>query len=171
MNSKTTREQSNDAVTEPARQIETRADMTLCLDFPGHPNEIRRALTRIGRHMDRRKISRDHARAVTLVLAEVLNNIVEHAYAHRDDATIYISVTAATALVTCAVCDCGCAMPNDQLPQPKAHHLDQTKVETLPEGGFGWGLIHQLASDLRYSRQGYENHLSFSIAPPPGPLD
>ena len=39
-------------------------------------------------------------------------------------------------------------------------------MEAWPEGGFGWGLIRDLASNLTYARHEGENHLSFTIVQP-----
>jgi serine/threonine-protein kinase RsbW len=36
-------------------------------------------------------------------------------------------------------------------------------LSEMPEGGFGWLIIRQLARDVSYTRQDGVNHLSFRI--------
>ena len=36
-------------------------------------------------------------------------------------------------------------------------------MDDLPEGGFGWGLIHDLTQGLSYRRVAEENHVRFRI--------
>ncbi|AEI95819.1 MULTISPECIES: ATP-binding protein [Roseobacter] len=101
---------------------------------------------------------------IELVLAEVLNNIVEHAYppsqpsgpiaiecAHRKDGLIL------------KIKDKGYAMPDGKMPLGELGTLD-LELEDMPEGGFGWFLITHLAKDVRYERVGSENHLDMRLA-------
>jgi serine/threonine-protein kinase RsbW len=54
-------------------------------------------------------------------------------------------------------------MPDGQLPlgQPTAVDVD---LMDLPEGGFGWFLIQDLARDVTYVRVGSENRLDMRLA-------
>lgn len=94
--------------------------------------------------------------AAELVLAEVLNNIVEHAY---DGANGRIGVWAQRAghRVTCRVTDHGRPMPNGQAPK------GDLPTHQLAEGGWGWHLIRSLSQDLCYCRTAGQNILTFSI--------
>ncbi|WP_197082870.1 ATP-binding protein [Pseudorhodobacter ferrugineus] len=95
-----------------------------------------------------------------IVLAEVLNNIVEHAYA-RTTGEIQLRLVPKSDGVFVAVCDQGRAFPHEQLPQGILPVIDVDAG--LPEGGFGWFLIRTLVQDLRYQRTDTTNHLSFTL--------
>ena len=96
---------------------------------------------------------------IEIVLAEVLNNIVEHAYAERQG-EITIEVSKGPAGIGCRILDTGAAMPGLALPEGTLAPHDP---DDLPEGGFGWFLIRSLTEDLRYSRQSGMNELSFRL--------
>lgn len=95
-----------------------------------------------------------------LVMAEALNNIVEHAYAEKAG-LIEIAVDLGADGLECTITDHGAPMPNNTLPQGKAYDYDT--MDELPEGGFGWFLIHSLAQDLQYSRFRDQNFLRFRL--------
>ncbi|MBY5933232.1 ATP-binding protein [Tateyamaria omphalii] len=106
----------------------------------------------------------EEAGTVELVMAEALNNIVEHAYpetdasgpiditcAHEDDG-LHLTVT-----------DSGRAMPDGQTPVGTAAEIDVDFCD-MPEGGFGWFLIKDLAKDVTYQRQDNQNRLRLRLA-------
>ena len=92
-----------------------------------------------------------------LLLAEVMNNIGEHAYA-GGAGPIRLRLDRAAHLLTLQFEDAGRAMPGGDLP---AGHLPE--ASNLPEGGFGWFLIRALASDLSYQRAAGHNHLTLRL--------
>jgi serine/threonine-protein kinase RsbW len=92
-----------------------------------------------------------------IVLAEVLNNIVEHAYAGQQG-EISVSICSSGNGVGVCVIDRGNAFPQVELPQGKLAPANE-----LPEGGFGWFLIRSLVSELTYRRDHSTNHLSFTL--------
>jgi serine/threonine-protein kinase RsbW len=98
-----------------------------------------------------------------LVLAEVLNNIVEHAHALMRS-TIELTIRAAPQGLICTVVDCGRGMPGDCPPPGRLPEIPG-EIADLPEGGFGWHLIRLLATDLAYRRVGNRNELSFRLSP------
>ncbi|MES2142769.1 MAG: ATP-binding protein [Pseudomonadota bacterium] len=98
----------------------------------------------------------DRGRA-ELVLAEALNNIVEHAYAEAGG-EIELTLCLNGQGLNCRIVDHGAPMPGEALPQGI---LDAP--EDLPEGGFGWYLIRTLAEDLRYARVADQNQLTFRL--------
>ena len=53
-------------------------------------------------------------------------------------------------------------MPEGAVPTAKAANLN-TEIDALPEGGFGWYLIHSLTQDLDYQRDEEWNCLSFRV--------
>lgn len=107
-----------------------------------------------------RHLSDDVRGNVEIVLAEVLNNVVEHAY--RDaPGPICICIDHIAPVLAVSVFDQGAPMPGGHLPA--GHPLPIEEVEELPEGGFGWFLIRALTQDLRYDRAGEVNRLCFAV--------
>lgn len=139
-----------------------RARNALRIVLSSTPMEVRRALERVLVDLSPLELSEDERGTVELVLAEVLNNVVEHAYDTADSGVIEITVLQGVRRLFCTVTDQGRAMPGFDAPSGKAADVD-VPVEALPEGGFGWFLIRQLSNDLSYSRSGDENRLSFSL--------
>jgi serine/threonine-protein kinase RsbW len=92
-----------------------------------------------------------------IVLAEALNNIVEHAYADGSG-EIELTICVNRQGLDCRIVDHGAPMPGEALP---AGIL--AAPEDLPEGGFGWSLIRALSEDLRYARVAGQNQLTFRL--------
>lgn len=124
------------------------------------PFGVRNALLVILAHPTVAVLSDNLRGNAELVLAEVLNNIVEHAY-DGNDGQIELRLRKACGRLYCDVFDQGAAMPNGHLPAglaPPAH-----SNHDLAEGGFGWFLIRTLTEDLTYRRTDACNHLSFQL--------
>ncbi|WP_299285415.1 ATP-binding protein [uncultured Tateyamaria sp.] len=101
---------------------------------------------------------------VELVMAEALNNIVEHAYPEGDPAgPINIACKHATDGLHLTVIDEGRGMPNGRTPLGQAANLDVDFCD-IPEGGFGWFLIKDLAKDVTYQRIAPQNRLTLRLA-------
>ncbi|MFA8387431.1 MAG: ATP-binding protein [Pelagibaca sp.] len=91
---------------------------------------------------------------VQIVLAEAINNIVEHAYAGPGFGTVTLRVTLTRTSLCLHLTDWGNpfsegANPAGQVPDPQAQS----------EGGYGWFLIRALASRTRHARTAGQNHL------------
>lgn len=100
--------------------------------------------------------------AVELVLAETLNNIVEHAYGGHDAGEIQLWWTFGTGSVHFRIADSGAAMPLGKLPLcDSAKAIDHAAL--VPEGGFGWFLITGLARNIIYRRERGYNVLTFRM--------
>ena len=102
-----------------------------------------------------------HVVAGLIVLAEALNNIVEHAYAGTCCGEITLTLWQSEGEVACRITDRGHAMPDEVLPAGVLK--DHAESAELPEGGFGWFLIRTLSRDLRYARLGTLNELTFVL--------
>lgn len=102
-------------------------------------------------------LSEDDRGTAEIVLAEVLNNVVEHACA-AGSGPILLALSLDGGLLHCRVEDEGAAMPGGTLPAGRPRD-----PAALPEGGFGWHLIRVLCRDLRYERAGGRNCLRFSL--------
>ena len=97
---------------------------------------------------------------VEIVLAEVLNNIVEHAYCSRSG-DIDIALQLAPGALVCTITDTGAPMPPGG--PPPGGLPDYTSIESLPEGGFGWHFSRSRSTALRYSRENNGNRLEFRL--------
>ncbi len=124
---------------------------------------IREALSDLRGRLERHDLTLEELNTVEVVLAEVMNNVAEHAYAWRQDGEMLVHLRVATDGLHCSVTDEGRAMPDDALPF--GGDLDPgMPIDDLPEGGFGWLIIRRLAHDVRYLRQSGVNELSFRLA-------
>ena len=133
----------------------------LSVELSSDAAAIRCALEQIMASKPVLQLPQDLSARLQLVLAEVLNNVVEHAYV-LNAGRIRVSVTVLPSGIECCVCDSGCPMPDGR---PPAGVLPEWSEAEPPEGGFGWFLIRQLTSGLHYRRQGMCNELRFRIEP------
>ncbi|MCF3973311.1 ATP-binding protein [Paracoccus salsus] len=112
------------------------------------------------------EVSDDTLGRLELVLAEVMNNVAEHAATQlgapdrSQIPSIHLSIVLHESGLACAITDDGVALPaNCVLPRG----LPIIDTEDLPEGGFGWYLIQDLTQALCYYREGNRNFLAFSV--------
>ncbi|MGB0659578.1 MAG: ATP-binding protein [Mangrovicoccus sp.] len=132
-------------------------------DMPATPEGVRKALASVTENIEENGLSEDFSGEVEIVLAEILNNIVEHAYQETGQGRIELSLTLTPeSWLEVCITDQGKAMPNGELPFPDLANIDAARQD-LPEGGFGWNLIHTLTEDLKYSRVDNTNNLSFRM--------
>lgn len=136
------------------------APKPLTLTIASDPLSVRDGLRELMQSPQLDWISATGRSATEIVLAEALNNIVEHAYAGQAG-TIVISIHQAETFLRVRITDRGTALPDEGMPDgclPALCHAND-----LPEGGFGWHLIRTLATGLSYSRIDGENHLCFKV--------
>jgi len=104
-----------------------------------------------------------HNEAVTdyveLVLAEALNNVVEHSGCAESGELIHLEIMLDDRDVRCQIRDCGAPWPELRNPGRFPDPLEGD----APEGGFGWPLIHTLTRELRYERVLGENRLTLVL--------
>ena len=131
-----------------------------CLSFNSDPMSVRTAIQAVNFAIGHLKITIDELTSIEIVLTEVTNNIVEHAYQKIGGKPIDLRVCHHPVGLKFEFVDHGLAMPNGKIPADVALDLD-CPVADLPEGGFGWPLIHRLVSGFEYTRVGDENHLRF----------
>jgi serine/threonine-protein kinase RsbW len=131
------------------------------LSFPANAisvrTSLRSALARFARVM-----TADEAGTLELILAEVLNNIVEHSYGDSGVGTITLSIVRDGKGLSCSVSDDGIPLPMTCLSKAQNSHA-RPSPQSLPEGGFGWFLIRDLATNLGYTREGERNLLAFHL--------
>lgn len=139
-----------------ARWISLR-DLHLVLP-PSH-FAVRNALKSILGALSGLPIATDDFDTVQSVLAEILNNVVEHAHRDGVGGSIQVRLHHEMRLLAITVLDDGAEMPGGTLPAGR----DDWDVRALPEGGFGWFLIRQLVDDLSYTREAGINRVSFCL--------
>ena len=135
---------------------------TYATRFASDPMDVRAALTELEARLRELEVNNVTISDVSLVLAEVLNNVVEHAHQDRRDGAIHLEVFARPCCIRCQIVDNGLAMPGLELPAGLLPSND-TDLQDLPEGGFGWFLIRNMTADLTYQRVDAENRLQFNI--------
>lgn len=108
------------------------------------------------------RLPRDARSKAELVLAEVLNNVSEHAYADGSW-LVTVSLEQTGRGLCCVIVDQGKPMPGGALPEGRLPVDPDMALDDLPEGGFGWHLIHSLTSDLSYIRGDGSNRLRFVL--------
>ncbi len=132
------------------------------MTFPSGEFEVRQALADLDIALSSQGMCAEDEGAVQLVLGEVLNNIVEHAYGPDCDGEIELHCWPGECALAFRVIDGGRPLPGLRLPEGKPVNLG-CALEDLPEGGFGWLLVRQLTSALAYRREADRNELCFLI--------
>lgn len=139
------------------------ATTRLVLSFRSRNAEVRAALASINRFLAANGTATADRATAEIVVAELLNNIVEHAYGEDDAGQILLEAGFCAGTLCVQVTDHGGAMPGETLPQGAPPDISGP-VDTLPEGGFGWFLLRSLTQNLRYTREGCANITRFAIA-------
>ena len=134
----------------------------LHMGFTATPRAVRDSLARMLALPPLCHLSDDARGTAELVLAEVLNNIAEHAYGDQPG-PVTVAIRQTSAGLRCVIIDQGKAMPNGTLPEGPLPNPRDLPLEDLPEGGFGWHLIRSLTTDLRFARVNGSNRLEFLL--------
>lgn len=130
--------------------------------FPSDPLAVRSALGTLLRGLSYLDLSEDTRGTLELVLAEAMNNVVEHAHGDNGEGVIEVAVCHHGGALTCELIDDGIPMPDGDPPAPDGVVLPEA-IADMPEGGFGWLLIRELARDLDYARAEGRNRLTFRL--------
>ncbi|AXJ02055.1 serine/threonine-protein kinase RsbW [Cyclonatronum proteinivorum] len=85
---------------------------------------------------------------IRLVVVEALNNVAEHAYKSdkNGDISIYLSFTLDYVLIS--ISDKG--ITNMLGIEPKELTIDINDPDSLPEGGFGFNIMHNVMDEISY---------------------
>ena len=137
-------------------------DEVLRCRFPATAPAVSTQIANLQSAFAKRGLAEDLRSDVTIVLGEVLNNIVEHALENVDGAWVMLEVTRENGRLHVETVDRGAALPPALLASADQPKLD-VPVDDLPEGGFGWFIIHSLTEDMIYERDDGTNRLNFSF--------
>ena len=129
--------------------------------LPGNNDSVRQALFQLEERLKPLGMDAEDNGTTQIVVAEALNNIVEHAYAKKDG-IIVVEAQVESRGLGFRIIDNGSGMPDGQLPMGELNEIPP-ETQDLPEGGFGWFLIHELTYELKYERQEGRNLLSFRL--------
>jgi serine/threonine-protein kinase RsbW len=126
------------------------------------PAEVRRMLGHLRACLAAEGLSGHACGTVEIALAEALNNIVDHACRPGERGSIRLTLSIGPGRLICELRDPGGVMqglvpPDGTLPDVRGPRA------SLPEGGFGWSLIHALTARAHYRREGAENRLTLAF--------
>lgn len=137
----------------------------LHLTVAGTNSGVRCALEELSGALKDRGCSEDTIGTVQIVLAELLNNVVEHGQLKQNQDAISTKLDLLGGALVCEVRDKGCPFPGARLPCGKLRAVEELERD-LPEGGFGWSLIRMLTEGLEYYREDGGNCVRFMIPIP-----
>lgn len=133
------------------------------ISLAGREDAVRSGLADAMAQLSSLQLVPDDASTVELVLAEALNNIVEHALANaRAPSQIDIHGTHGPQGLELLIVDQGVPMPEGVAPSGLQPDVD-VAIADMPEGGFGWFMIHALATRVHYARVEQANHLTLLL--------
>lgn len=136
----------------------------LQLVIPGDALAVRQALQAMVEALTHRGLHACDRGTAEIVLAEVLNNIVEHAFEGRQG-EIEVTIRMGAGDLHCRVVDDGLPMPGEAMPVGRPPPVPPEGEAA--EGGYGWFLIRSLSEDLNYHRCEGRNLLSFRLMKTP----
>ena len=124
---------------------------------------VRRAIHETMDALESYNLTAEEMASVEIVLAEALNNIVEHAYPQDEPGQIDMSLRLRRTGLMVEISDHGKPMPNGRAPLGN-HPMAEFDDDPMPEGGYGWYLIRELVQDLIYDRRDGRNILIFRLS-------
>ncbi|MEM1386551.1 MAG: ATP-binding protein [Pseudomonadota bacterium] len=124
---------------------------------------VRETLLRVTGDCSRAGLSSALTERIELVVAEALNNVVEHGQLCIDSGYIQLFVSQIDRTMLIKIRDTGAPMPGLVLPDGRPPQMSGP-IEDLPEGGFGWFIIKSLADGLGYTRSDGWNELEIRIS-------
>ena len=98
---------------------------------------------------------------VQIVLAEALNNIIEHGYECENTGTVEIVLKVSKDRIWVQLIDNGVEFTPPAVSETPLKDIGDT--DSLPEGGFGWFLIKSITSSYEFYRKPDRNVLCLSF--------
>jgi len=140
-------------------------DTSIVVDesFPADFRWVRRWVQRTIDALSELGLPQDDLSSVEIVLAEALNNVVEHAYPKDKAGDMRLVVRRRANSLMVEISDSGRAMPKGRAPLGNHPMTEFDQHDAMPEGGYGWFLIREIVRDLVYDRRDDQNLLLFRI--------
>lgn len=129
--------------------------------FPSDFRWVRRAIHEAEQALGAAGLASEDIGSVSIILAEALNNIVEHAYPQGEEGEIRVVIRKRNASLMFEIGDWGRPMPKGRAPMGNHPMSEFHQDDAMPEGGYGWFLIRELVRDLVYDRRDDQNLLLF----------
>lgn len=136
------------------------AELSLQFRFQSRPQQVTDTVKLASDWLVSHHVGESFCADVTLVLAEALNNVVEHAYLYSKDGEIDILVRLRPDRLQTTIKDKGRKF--DGPPPVKEMDVENMDFEELPEGGFGWNLIRTLTDNVEFERKDEQNCLTLT---------
>ena len=156
-------EQTDDILIMNAKQpFASEPDTVVSVEYPAQQASVGLALSRLKDKNCCQGAGSELMSSLEIVLAEALNNVIEHACVGLDGRRFNLSCCFDGRAISIAIEDDGRPMPEFALPEGHAPTL-AVHLDDLPEGGFGWFLIRSLCSEIRYVRRGSINRLELKL--------
>ena len=130
---------------------EPAASKPIKLLIPANAIAVAEATSRVGKYCQQHALPTDVCFQVELIIAEALNNVVEHALDDTPNTKIEFKCCYAGNVLTIEIIDDG--KPLNQLPSTK----DMPELDA--ESGRGWPIIYSLADEVNLTREGGRNCL------------
>jgi len=109
---------------------------------------------------------------VELCVVEAVNNAIKHAYEEKEGNLLEVKFSLYQSKITIAICDAGKVMDQNLLLRARAlPDFDAQDLDTLPEGGWGLAIMHQVMDEVTYSTSNGTNVLTLSKYFTPGKSD
>lgn len=140
---------------------------TLDLNIYSDLQQASEAVARVGKWLEREGVESECIGDVMLVLAEAVNNVIEHAYGVDTRGDIEIKGTLRAQTLSVQIVDKG--KPFDGPPHEVVLNTEKYELSDMPDGGFGWFLIKSLTEDIHFSNDGVYNKLTLVVALRPAP--
>lgn len=135
-------------------------ELRLQVSIKSVQDEVTNVVGRISEWLRVNGVAQDPIDELELVMAEALNNVVEHAYLYADDGEIDILVRLRQDQLDVTITDKGCKF--DGPPPLKEMDVENMDFEELPEGGFGWNLIRTLTDNVEFEHKNKKNRLTLT---------
>lgn len=124
--------------------------------FTSSDHATRTVLLELIEGLSAKGVCDDDLANIELILAEALNNVVEHAYTDAPG-PVELLIEIGGRGLSCQIVDNGHPIPSGEAPDPPLPTIEPPA--DIPEGGFGWHIIRCLTTDLSYKRDGSRNTL------------
>ncbi len=141
---------------------------SLVLSFAATESQASAGIAEVSARLSALGLTSEKASDVKIALAEAINNVVEHAYTGLAAKEVQIRCQFRENRLVVQIVDSGKPMPDLQPPDGVPPPVE-TALQDLPEGGFGWFLIQQLASSVAYERRDGLNLLALCFELGEGP--
>ena len=121
---------------------------SFCIKLLATMAAVRLAIVDARGWLDALDLQQEDLCSLEIMLAEALNNIVEHANS-PEGALVQLSVKVSKRSAICGIRDFG--TPCEVLTKPiAAARPESAEIALLPEGGFGVALIQSIAAEIKY---------------------